>query len=95
MPIWEIDKFATWLWLDSVRKLALAIASLANSLSPEIVVLAGGITKAGDALFKPLQEFMDVYEFRPDNNKKTVIKQARFSDLSGAIGAAVFANSKI
>jgi glucokinase len=89
------DKFATWLWLDSVRKLALAIASLANSLSPEIVVLAGGITKAGDALFKPLQEFMDVYEFRPDNNKKTVIKQARFSDLSGAIGAAVFANSKI
>lgn len=87
----EHDTFATWLWLDLVRKLAIAIASLANSLSPEIVVLAGGITKAGDALFKPLNDFIDIYEFRPDGHKKTIIKEAKFSDLSGAIGAAVFA----
>ncbi len=88
------DPFATWLWLDSVRKLAITIASLANSLSIEIVVLAGGITKAGDALFKPLKAFMDVYEFRPYGNTKTMVAQAKFSDLSGAIGAAVFANKK-
>jgi len=88
------DPFATWLWLDSVRKLAIAIASLANSLSIEIVVIAGGITKAGDALFKPLKEFMDVYEFRPYGNTKTIVTQAKFTDLSGAIGAAVFANKK-
>ncbi|HEY8782496.1 MAG TPA: ROK family protein [Mucilaginibacter sp.] len=91
----ENDVFATWLWLDSVRKLAIAIASLANSLSPEMVVLAGGITKAGDALFKPLQEFLDIYEFRPYGDKKTSVKQAKFRDLSGAIGAAVFADNKI
>jgi glucokinase len=89
------DAFATWLWLDSVRKLAITIASLANALSPEIVVLAGGIPKAGDALFKPLQAFMDIFEFRPHANTKTVIKQAMFSDLSGAIGAAVFAQSRV
>ncbi|HAL82453.1 MAG TPA: ROK family protein [Mucilaginibacter sp.] len=88
------DPFSTWLWLDSVRKLAITIASLANSLSIEIVVLAGGITKAGDALFKPLKAFMDVYEFRPYGNTKTIVAQAKFSDLSGAIGAAVFANKK-
>ena len=88
------DPFATWLWLDSVRKLAIAIASLANSLSIEIVVLAGGITKAGDALFKPLKAFMDVYEFRPYGNTKTIVTQAKFSDLSGAIGAAAFAHKK-
>jgi len=90
----ENDPFATWLWLDSVRKLAIAIASLANSLSPEVVVLAGGITKAGDALFKPLQAFLEIYEFRPYGNEKTLVKQAKFRDLSGAIGAAVFADSK-
>jgi glucokinase len=88
------DAFATWLWLDVIRKLSITIASLANALSPEIVVLAGGITKAGDALFKPLKDFMDVYEFRPQGDKKTAVKQAKFSDLSGAIGAAVFANSQ-
>lgn len=88
------DTLATWLWLDTVRKLALAIASVANALSPEAVVLAGGITKAGDALFNPLRDLIDTYEFRPYNNKKTIIKQAKFTDLSGAIGAAVFAKDK-
>lgn len=83
------DSFATWLWLDSVRKLAIAIASLINALSPEIIVLAGGITTAGDALFKPLNEFIELFEFRP-KGKTTLIKQAKFADLSGAIGAAAF-----
>jgi glucokinase len=88
------ETFATWLWLDMIRKLALTIASFANSLSPEIVVLAGGITQAGDALMKPLLEFMTLYEKWPEN-KKTIIKLARFTDLSGAIGAAAFAFTKI
>lgn len=88
------ETFATWLWLDMVRKLALTIASFANSLSPEIVVLAGGITQAGDALMKPLTEFMSLYENWPPN-KKTAIKLAKFNDLSGAIGAAAFAFTKI
>jgi glucokinase len=87
------DAFATWLWLDTVRKLAIVLASFSNSLSPEVIILAGGITKAEEALFNPLQEFMDVFEFRP-NGKKTLIKQATFSDFSGAIGAAAFALSK-
>jgi glucokinase len=87
------DSFATWLWLDSVRKLAIAIASLINALSPEIIVLAGGITTADDALFKPLHEFIKLFEFRP-KGKITLIKQAKFADLSGAIGAAAFVFDK-
>ncbi|TDB67373.1 ROK family protein [Arundinibacter roseus] len=87
------DPFATWLWLDSLRKLSLAIASFANALSPEIIVLAGGITKADAALFTPLNAFLDVYEFRP-KEKQTIIKQAKFSDLAGAVGAAAFAIEK-
>jgi glucokinase len=90
----EKDSFATWLWLDLIRKLALTIASFANSLSPEIIVLAGGITQAGDSLICPLQDFLDIYEYRP-NNKKTSIKLAKYSDMSGAIGSAAFAFSKI
>lgn len=90
----ENDSFATWLWLDLIRKLSITIASFANSLSPEIIVLAGGITQAGNDLMNPLREFVDLYEYRP-NNKKTIIKVAKFSDMSGAIGAAAFAFSKI
>jgi glucokinase len=90
----ENDSFATWLWLDMVRKLAIAIASFCNSFSPEIIILAGGITNAGDSLFIPLQAFVDLYEYRP-KGKVMPIRQAKFSDLSGAVGAAAFAFSKI
>jgi glucokinase len=87
------EPFATWLWLDMMRKLALTIASISNSLAPEAVVLAGGITQATDSLLQPLHSFLDIYEYRP-NNKRTKIKMAQFTDLSGAIGAAAFAFSK-
>ena len=84
------DNFATYVWLDSVRKLSLAICSISNSISPDAVILGGGITNAGDSLFNPLNDFMDVYEWRP-GGKKTRIMQAQYSELSGAVGAAAFA----
>lgn len=88
------DPFAHWLWLDSVRKLSISLASFINVFSPEIIVLSGGITLAGDLLFKPLSDFVEMYEFRP-KGKKTKIKKAHFDDLSGAIGAAAFALGEI
>lgn len=88
------DHFATWLWLESIRNLAIAIASLSNALSPEILALSGGITMAGDDLFNPLEDFLSIFEFRPAG-KRTLIKKAKFQELSGAIGAAAFALKKM
>lgn len=87
------DTFATWLWLSSVRKLAISIASYINILSPEAVIIGGGVAEAKDSLTDPLETFLDLYEWRP-GGKKTVVKLAHFSDLAGAIGAAGFALSK-
>jgi glucokinase len=87
------DTFATWLWLSSVRKLAVSIASAINMLSPEVVIIGGGIAQAGDVLMKPLVSFLELYEWRP-GGKQTPVKAARFSDMAGAIGAAAFALSK-
>lgn len=87
------DPFATWLWLDSVRKLAVAIASFINILSPELVVIGGGISRAEENLVTPLRHFLDVYEWQP-GGKKTPLALAHFSDAAGAIGAAAFALSK-
>lgn len=88
------DAFATWLWLDAVRKLAVFISSMIVSFSPEMVVISGGITLAKEQLFEPLQSFMNLYEFKP-KGINVPIKQAKFEDLSGAMGAAAFAFSKI
>ena len=84
------DPFAGFLWLSSVQKLACTLASLVNLISPDVIVLGGGITKAGEALYQPLASFMDVYEWRP-GDQRTPIRQAMFDDYAGAVGAALFA----
>lgn len=87
------EPFASWLWLSSVRKLAISIASAINVLSPEAVIVGGGISLSGDALMNPLHDFLTLYEWQP-GGKKTALKLAKFSDMAGAIGAAGFALSK-
>lgn len=83
----QAEPLATLVWLNSVKRLAVTVASMANAFSPEVVIIGGGITQAGDALFGPLQTFMDVFEWRP-GGKKTGIRKAHFDEWAGAIGAA-------
>ncbi len=87
------DAYATEVWLTSVKKLAIGIASIINIVSPEIIVLGGGITEANEALFAPLEEYMAEYEWRPGGHTVPIVK-AVLGDLAGAVGAALFAHSK-
>jgi glucokinase len=87
------DEFARKIWLISVKQLAIGLASITNILSPEMIVLGGGIAEAGDILFNPLNQYMQQYEWRTGNNKVEIVK-AVYSDLAGSIGAASFALSK-
>ncbi len=84
------DEFAAKVWLTSVRKLAIALATLTNILSPEMIILGGGITEAGKDLFDPLEKYMENFEWRTEGNKAEIVK-AQYGDLSGAVGAACFA----
>jgi glucokinase len=84
------DSFAAEVWLTSVRKLAIGLASLTNILSPETIILGGGITEAGNDLFQPLNTYMNIYEWRAGGNKTEIVK-AEYGALAGAVGAACFA----
>ncbi len=87
------DVQATKIWTESIRKLAIGIASLLNVLSPELVIIGGGIAMAGKALFQPLHQFLSTYEWCP-GEVRTPVVQAELNEFSGAIGAAIFALSK-
>ena len=87
------DRFAAEIWLTSVKKLAIGLASLTNILSPEMVILGGGITEAGKYLFEPLEEYLSRYEWRTGGNKTKIVR-AEYGDLSGAVGAACFAREQ-
>ena len=79
--------------MKSVKQLAIGLASITNILSPETIVLGGGITEAGKDLFEPLAEYMEKFEWRTGNNSVKIVK-ATYGDLAGAIGAACFAMSR-
>jgi glucokinase len=81
------DAEATAVWLRSVHRLACAIASIVNALDPEVVILGGGIARAGPALFEPLAGFLDAVEWRPLGHGVRVVPAA-LGELAGAIGAA-------
>jgi glucokinase len=87
----EGDNFAAAVWLTSVKKLAIGLATLTNILSPEMIILGGGITEAGKELFEPLEKYMGYYEWRTGGNKAEIVT-AQYGDLSGAVGAACFAS---
>jgi glucokinase len=84
------DAFAKEVWLTSVKKLAIGIACVTNVLSPECIILAGGITEAGNDLFEPLENYLTTYEWRAGGNRTAILK-SQFGDMAGAIGAACFA----
>jgi glucokinase len=81
------DADACKIWLASIRALAAAIASLINALDPEVVILGGGITQAGAALFRPLQDFLNQFEWRPGGARARIVR-AKLGDRAGAFGAA-------
>lgn len=80
------DLKARAVWLRSVRHLAAGIVSLANALDPEVVLLAGGITNAGEALLEPLQGYLDEMEWRPAEHRID-LRIASLGEWAGAMGA--------
>jgi glucokinase len=81
------DEHAKNVWLTSVRHLAAAIASLINVLDPEVVIVGGGIaTGAKDLLFKPLQQALDEFEWRPGGNQARLVL-AELGDNAGCLGS--------
>ena len=87
------DTLATYIWLQSVKKLAIALCAFINIVSPDIIILGGGIAHAGKNLFEPLKEFMNIFEWH-HSGVRTPVVQAMFDEYSGAAGAAGFALHK-
>ena len=59
------DDLAREVVRDTARFLGTGIANLLNIFNPDIVVVAGGVTAAGDALFEPLRAEVRRRAFKP------------------------------
>ena len=81
------DPDASRVWLRSVYQLACAVTSMICVLDPEVVILGGGIARAGAALFDPLDGYLGRMEWRPGGHRVRVLPAA-LGPASGALGAA-------
>jgi len=59
------DEYALEVIHDTARFLGAGVANLINIFNPEIVVICGGVTAAGERLFKPLASEVARRAFRP------------------------------
>jgi glucokinase len=76
---------------DTARFLGTGIANLLNIFNPEVVVLAGGVTQAGDALFEPLRAEVRRRAFKPAVDACRIVPGA-LQGHAGVVGAvATFA----
>ena len=84
------DPTAVGVWHQSIRALACGIASLINVLDPEVVIIGGGIARAGEVLFTPLRSELAPIEWCPGGRPVPLVP-ARLGEFAGALGAAYHA----
>ena len=83
----EGNMAAQEVWSAAVESIAFALNAYINILAPEVIILGGGVSKAGDALLEPIEKYLDgriTFQRRP----KIVI--AELGDHAGMIGSGIF-----
>ena len=89
------DALALEVVRDTARFLGTGIANLLNILNPDVVVIAGGVTKAGDPLFDPLRAEVRRRAFRPAVNACRIVPGSLRGN-AGVVGAvATFKAQKL
>ncbi|HEY0037611.1 MAG TPA: ROK family protein [Longimicrobium sp.] len=81
------DPYAAEVMKDTARFLGAGVASIINILNPEMVVIAGGVTRAGDTLFEPLRAEVRRRAFRSAQECCKIVP-AELPGTAGVVGAA-------
>ncbi|CAN5388394.1 ROK family protein [soil metagenome] len=88
------DPVAVQLIDDAARALGASVASVVNLLSPEVVVIGGGVTQAlGDSFIERIWEIALRHTLPGAANGMKCVAAA-LGDDSGIVGCAAFAKSK-
>lgn len=81
------DAYALEVMNETAKLLGVGVANLINGLNPDAVVIAGGVTRAGDHLFAPLRKEVRRRAFRSAVDACRIVPAA-LPETAGVIGAA-------
>jgi glucokinase len=80
------DGLANEIVRDTARYLGAGIATLLNVVNPDVVVVAGGVTAAGEALFVPLRTEVRRRAFKPAVEAARIVP-GELPGTAGVVGA--------
>lgn len=81
------DAYAGEVVKDTARFLGAGVANIVNILNPQMIVIAGGVTRAGDYLFEPLRAEVRRRAFRSAQECCSIVS-AQLPGTAGVVGAA-------
>ncbi|WP_337103614.1 ROK family protein [Paenibacillus sp. YIM B09110] len=74
--------------------LGFGLGNVINLLNPEIIIVGGGMSAAGDRLLSPVRDTVAKHALKLSSSA-CKIEQAKLGGQAGMIGAAAYANSKL
>jgi glucokinase len=84
------DPYAQAVWDETVEALGCGLTSIVNLFEPELVVLGGGVTRAGEHLFGPVRTIVREQAMAPAGRRAEIVRAA-LGDQVGVVGAAAIA----
>lgn len=81
------DVYAAEVMRETAKFLGAGLANLINLLNPELIVISGGVTRAGDHLFEPLRAEVRRRAFSEAADACRIVS-SELGDMAGVIGAA-------
>lgn len=89
------DPYASDVMKETAKFLGAGVASIINILNPEMIVIAGGVTRAGATLFDPLRAEVRRRAFKSAQECCSIVP-AELPGTAGVVGAAgVFKNEML
>jgi glucokinase len=80
------DLYATEVMHDTAKFLGVGLANIINILNPDLLVISGGVTKAGDHLFEPLRKEVRRRAFRVAEQACDIVA-SKLNGTAGVVGA--------
>lgn len=84
------DPLSVQLWQEAGERLGVILASLVNMLNPEMIILAGGVSRAGKLLLGPIRAAVKERAFKTPASACS-ITVSKYTHKLGVVGAALLA----
>jgi glucokinase len=88
------NEVAAKVWDETCEALACGVTSLVNLFEPELVVIGGGVTRAGEQLLSPVRELVGAQAIGLPGRTVEIV-QAALGDAVGVVGAAAVAYERL